>query len=37
MTENERDSRVGVVHGCISGGDSVLTSFPWKPLHAKLQ
>ena len=38
VTENERDSRVAVVHGCFSeGGDSILSVFSWEPLRAKLQ
>ena len=34
---NERDSRVAVVHGCFTGGDSILSAFTWEPLPAKLQ
>ena len=38
MTANERDPRVAVVHGCHSeGGDSILSTFSWEPLRAKLQ
>ena len=39
MTANEpRDSIVAVVHGCFSeGGDSILSTFSWEPLRAKLQ
>ena len=35
---NERDSRVAVVHGYFpEGGDSILSTFSWEPLPAKLQ
>ena len=38
MMANERDSRVGIVQGCFQeGGDSILSSFSWEPLPAKLQ
>ena len=38
VTANERDSRVAVVHGCFSeGDDSILSTFSWEPLRAKLQ
>ena len=33
----ERDSRVAVVHGCFSEeGCSILSIFSWEPLRAKL-
>ena len=35
---NERDSRVVHDHGCFQeGGDSILSTFSWEPLSAKLQ
>ena len=35
---NEQDSRVAVVHRCFpEGGDSILNTFFWEPLPAKLQ
>ena len=38
MTPNERDLKVAVVHGCFSeGSDSILNTFSWEALRAKLQ
>ena len=38
MTANERDPRASVVHGGHSeGGRSILSTFFWEPLRAKLQ
>ena len=38
MTVNELDSRVAVVHRYFSErGDSILSTFSWEPLRAKLQ
>ena len=38
MTANEGDSTVALVHGCSpEGGDSILSTFFWEPLQAKLQ
>ena len=35
---NKQDSRVAVVHGCFpEGGGSILSTFSWEPLPAKLQ
>ena len=38
MTANEQYLRVAVVHGCFSErGDSILSTFSWEALRAKLQ
>ena len=38
MMANERGSKVAVVHGCFpEGGDSILSTFSWELLPAKLQ
>ena len=38
MTANEGDSRVAVVHRCFPEGDnSILSTFSWEHLRAKLQ
>ena len=35
---NEQDSRVTVIHECFpEGGDSILSTFSWESLPAKLQ